>query len=57
MVKVIEEFDTEDGALIECQCGQRFYIFGVDNPKQCSCGKEYVVKATIREVKPNSFPK
>jgi hypothetical protein len=53
MVKVIEKFNTEN-ALIECSCRQRFYIFGVDNPKSCSWGKEYVVKATIREVKPNS---
>ena len=49
-MKVIESFNTEDGALIECSCGTRFFIFGIDNEKQCSCGKCYVVKATIKEL-------
>lgn len=49
MVKIIDSFNTEDGALIECSCGERFFIFGVDSIKQCSCGKKYIVKAVIKE--------
>lgn len=51
MVKIIEKFNTEDGAIIECECGVRFYIFGVDSPKECSCGKKYVVNVKIKEIK------
>ena len=57
MVKIIDKFNTEDGALIECKCGEKFFIYGIDNPKQCSCGREYIVKVNIQEVKPNSSPK
>ena len=49
-MKIIENFNTEDGELIECSCGERFFIFGIDNKKQCSCGKEYVVKVKIKEL-------
>lgn len=50
MVKIIDSFNTEDGALIECSCGERFFIFGIDNEKQCACGKTYIVKAIIEEI-------
>ena len=49
-MKIIENFNTQGGALIECSCGVRFFIFGVDSEKQCSCGKTYIVRAVISEV-------
>ena len=49
--KIIEDFNTEEGALIECSCGMRFFIFGVNIEKECSCGKIYIAKVLIEEVK------
>jgi len=49
MVKIIDEFNTEEGALIECVCGVKFYIY-YGSEKSCSCGRTYIIKVKIMEV-------
>ena len=50
MVKIIEEYHSEDGALIKCKCGIKQFIF-LGSEKDCSCGRSHIIKVKVIQVK------